>query len=346
LSALLFVPAPAGAILIETAPKQPPVGGYFLSEDATYIRVRIKTPDGKDLDKVYEKAKIKIIHRVKRDVLEKLSKDKPAAYRDYAIELAEWKADPEARELAQRLFLIAAYLDPNIIGSRCLLKMADMADNTGDVRKFRAMAFLLSPNGDTKLLQSDPSKGGTVKTKDQDRAFKAYQAALREYRSGQIDKAKAHAREDGVILYFNSGPMDQKAFLQACDDLTCSKCNFKKELKCTTCDGKGRVLNQFGGFDLCSTCKGRGLSKCTACNGQGVNALSEDQLRTIIRAEISALDQALPIDPAPDKASGSASWSRTLATRQISPAPALSLETITKFDPRKCLFRNGEWVAP
>jgi hypothetical protein len=36
-----------------------------------------------------------------------------------------------------------------------------------------------------------------------------------------------------------------------------------------------------------------------------------------------------------------ASWSQTVRLGRTAPAPLLSLETLTEFDPRKCLFRAG-----
>ena len=41
---------------------------------------------------------------------------------------------------------------------------------------------------------------------------------------------------------------------------------------------------------------------------------------------------------------------RRLKTRlrqaKLRPIPSLHLETITKFDPQKCHYRNGKWVEP
>src|SRR5947208_1573971 len=101
---LLLGPASGWSIdLIETGPSKRQVRGFLVSEDAKQISVRIKLPSGKDRVEKFELAKIKIIHKVDRERLEKLSKDNPKAYKDYAEQLAQKKTDPEAAELAMRL---------------------------------------------------------------------------------------------------------------------------------------------------------------------------------------------------------------------------------------------------
>ena len=30
----------------------------------------------------------------------------------------------------------------------------------------------------------------------------------------------------------------------------------------------------------------------------------------------------------------------------LAPLPSLDLETLTEFDPRKCVFRDGKWTEP
>jgi hypothetical protein len=38
-------------------------------------------------------------------------------------------------------------------------------------------------------------------------------------------------------------------------------------------------------------------------------------------------------------------WSLSAAGAENRPARTLTLETLTEFDPRLCLFRDGKWVA-
>src|SRR2546425_1111838 len=111
----LWVPTAARAILIETAPGVR-VGGYFVRDDGKKLSVRLRTADGKEKVNDYDRTRIKIIHQVDRNRLEKLATDNPKAYRDFAQELTKQTADPEAKDMAMRLFLIAAYLDPQQLG--------------------------------------------------------------------------------------------------------------------------------------------------------------------------------------------------------------------------------------
>ncbi|MBW3595801.1 MAG: hypothetical protein KY475_00840 [Planctomycetes bacterium] len=43
---------------------------------------------------------------------------------------------------------------------------------------------------------------------------------------------------------------------------------------------------------------------------------------------------------------GSSRWSQLIVADQTAPIPSLTLETLTEFDPRRTLYRNGKWVAP
>jgi hypothetical protein len=45
-------------------------------------------------------------------------------------------------------------------------------------------------------------------------------------------------------------------------------------------------------------------------------------------------------------ADDSAPWSRIVEREGTAPVPSLSLERLTEFDPRECIFREGKWVRP
>jgi hypothetical protein len=42
----------------------------------------------------------------------------------------------------------------------------------------------------------------------------------------------------------------------------------------------------------------------------------------------------------------STSWSQIAQRRELAPAVPLSLETLTEFDPRACVYQQGVWVRP
>jgi hypothetical protein len=340
----VLVPAQAWPIVIETGPKQR-VGGFLVEEDAKQVTVKIVAADGTSKNEKFERAKIKIIHKVDVERLQKLSKDRPKLYRDYAEELAEVKDDPEARELALRLFLIAAHLDSAKLGRSCLVSMSNIATRSADARKFRAMAYLLDPKADVDLLKIEPPKTAPVATPAAKAATKAlidFEKALKYYRNGQVKQAKDYANEKGVADYFTkSGLGDHRSFLQACSDVNCTKCK-AGSMTCASCMGKGMITDKFGfGMQPCTTCSGKGKQKCTSCGGSGMNEVSEDYLKAILRAEVWALEQILNTDTGVKKGG----WDVPRQSDQAA-VSMLTLETITSFDPRKCVYRNKEWVLP
>jgi hypothetical protein len=338
------VPAAARAILIETGGVQ--VGGYFHSDDGKTLTIKVRSADGTEKIKEYERGKIKIIHQLDRNRLENLSSDVPKGYRDYAEELALQKNDPEAKDMAMRLLLIAAYLDPKQFGHSSLLRMSAIASTPLEARKCRAMAFLLDPTAAARLPKTDEVKPPPPAIA-QAAALKEFGKALQYYRAGQIDAAKKSARFDGMDKIFTMAPgmIDQKTFLQKCTDATCTTCKSKGKLKCTVCNGKKVTRNTFGQVVPCTTCNGSGIVFCTACDGTGMNPISDEVLRIVIRAELWAVDQ-LAGAPRGKKGTADTTWSVILEARQANPVLPLSLETITEFDPRKCLYRNGAWTAP
>src|ERR1700738_198764 len=93
---LLCWPTAAQAIIIEAAGKR--VYGYLVSDDGKKLIIRERAADGREKETEFDrtKTKIRIIHQVDRKHLEALTSDKPKAYRDYAEDLAEQRADPEA----------------------------------------------------------------------------------------------------------------------------------------------------------------------------------------------------------------------------------------------------------
>jgi hypothetical protein len=300
---LLLGARPASAILIDTGGKR--VGGYLVSEDVKGKRltVRVVLPDGEEKVQVFELAKITVRHKVDRDRLAKLTKENPGAYVKYAEELADKKTDPEAIEVALRLFLIAAYLEPAKMGRACLLRMSELAADDAHARKYRAMAFLLDANHDPALLKLDARKSALSALPDAKAARAAltfFRKALQQFREGKFKEAQQNAGVPAVAVCFKQAPgmMDQKSFIQACKDATLNK------------------------------------------------SVAEGHLEYVLRAEIWALRQILADDPMPMKKIGAGGWYSALHNHELSPIPPLSLETITQYNPRECVFRKGSWKVP
>lgn len=341
---LLIVVTPAWSILIETGPVKRRVGGYLVSDDGKKLVLRVPGDAGTSKVETFDRSKVKIIHQVDRRRLEALRRDDPSAYREYAEELAKQKADPEAVDLAMRLFLVAAYLDPARNGPSCLLAMSELATNPADARKYRALAFLLDAKRDRSVLKGN----GAAQTDFSEAALKSFQKALKDYRTGDVIDARVLATAKGVGSCFRAVPgmMDQDAFVQACTDAVCPQCKYtnRNSMRCAACNGKGKFL--FGN-PICPTCKGKGVVKCSLCDGAGVNRARIDaHVDAMVRGELWALNRLAPDTASKQKPVDARSWATALSNPQLTPIPQLTLESVTDYDPRKCVFRNGGWVAP
>ncbi len=349
---ILGLPSAAPAILIESGGVR--IGGYFVRDDGKKLAIRVRTADGKEKVSEYDSGRVKILHQVDRKRLEKLSQDNPKAFRDYAEELAGKKEDPEARDVAMRLYLIAAYLDPQKFGRSSLLGMSSLAGTAAEARRCRAMAFLLDDKGDPSLLRGEsarnaPAAKGPRVVDAQTTAINDFVKALQYYRTGQIRQAREVATHEGVDKVFTMAPgmIDRKTFFQKCTDAQCPTCRLKGTVVCSTCNGKGVTLGLFNQVERCATCNGQKIVTCSNCDGTGVvMTYPDDVMRTFLKAELWAVDQVAGSDPATKKGGSDLSWSSIIQSRQVSPVAPLSLETITEFDPRKCAFRNGAWVVP
>ncbi len=77
--------------------------------------------------------------------LENLSPENFADYRDYAEELAAQRKDPVARELAVRLYIIAAAGSPGDIRQSSLKGLASLAENNQERQKWNTLRLLYEP---------------------------------------------------------------------------------------------------------------------------------------------------------------------------------------------------------
>lgn len=324
---LVTLPLPAWPVIVETTTGAK-IKGHLVRQSPTIVVVRF---DGSDIEETIPRSRIKKLHRVVDEGrLESLNKELPQRYRDYADELARHREDPEARDMALRLYLISAWLDRDKFGQSSLLKMVDLARTPAEARAFRAMAFLEDPLRDVQSLQ-----GKGAKLVD-DGSFEQFLKALRLFRRGKTNLALETAQGKGVSDYFALVPglISYKDFIRLCQEHPECKCKTGRAF-CTTCKGKGLLT--------CKTCKGKGFVDCELCQGKARPLkVSEDQLQAIVRLE-------LMVESAAKLKLGSAQeigWTDTLRQMMIGPAPVLSLENITEFDPRKCHYRAGKWILP
>jgi hypothetical protein len=144
----------AGAVIVYPKGGGEPIKGYLVRQSPEAVVVAVPQPDGTTVERVVARELIDdVLVTVSQERLATLKSDNPQAYRDYAEELADKKTDPDARAVSLRLYLIAAHLEPDRLGRSCLLGMVGLGRTPAEKRKFRAMAYLLDPDRDARLLK-------------------------------------------------------------------------------------------------------------------------------------------------------------------------------------------------
>ena len=106
--------------------------------------------------------------------------------------------------MALRLFLIAAHLDPQKLGPSSLLGMSLLASTPAEVRKYRAMAFLLDPKGDAKCPEGGCGEAGP-NIQGPGRRPAKLSPGMQCYRVGNIEAARESAAP-GVDKIFRMAP--------------------------------------------------------------------------------------------------------------------------------------------
>lgn len=286
--------ASADAAILFLKGSDEPLHVRTIRENETSILVGVPQADGSLDERLIERRMIdQWIPTVSSERLAALDPDKPAMYRDYAEELAEKKIDPDARAAAIRLYLIAAYLEPDNLGRSSLLGMTSLARSPGEERRIRAMAYLLDPKHDRSVLKSASS---VREGPDENADRQALIDAVRLLRQGKHRVAERIARRPGVAAAFAR---------------------------------YGRTFSREEFLD--------------ACNAPA--AIDNTTLARLIHFELQ-LTGAKTGGSDSGEADAAPSWSATLESGNVDPVPALTLQTLTEFDPEKCVYRDGKWVQP
>jgi hypothetical protein len=269
-----------------------PIAGVIQLQDENHIVIQEQLPDGELRTRDILRSDVDdVIVTVSTERLEGLTPDKPTAYRDYAEELAEKRRDPEAAAVSLRLYLIAAYLDPDSLGRSSLLGMLTLAKTPAEQREFRAMAYLLDPKHDKRILQ-EPGQSAAMAEALDDESNSMLIAALRATRRGD-------RRTLATML---------------------KRPSFRAAL-----------LNWPGGLSY---------DEFTELPDE----LPPETLAHLLQLELSLARQSR--SDGPNDKNRPISWSRIVSQEGTDPVPSLRLETLTQYDPRECLFREGQWVKP
>jgi hypothetical protein len=136
------------------------VVGYLVREDDREVVLRQSGADGRTEDVAISKSEIEdLLRTVNPARLAALDPARPQDYREYADELAEKKLDPEARDAAMRLYVIAAHVGqasrlPGADSAHApLLGLIALARSPEEEARFRAAAYLSDPRHDSALLK-------------------------------------------------------------------------------------------------------------------------------------------------------------------------------------------------
>lgn len=323
-----------GATVI-VAGEREPLRGYVVEQRAAAIVIELEGGRRREIarDQIEE-----LIRPVSEERLAALTPDQPHAYRDYAEELAEKRADPEARDMATRLYVIAAYLAPDELGCGCLLGMASLAKTPERRRLLRAMAYVLDPAHSRSLLVEAPTP---VREGNRQQARKV----LQHLRSLRRTEARALLADAGVAEALAS--LRSGLTMQDVDEAlspVCTHCA-QGQVPCKECGGTGKVERNGRTVD-CLACRsssggGRGKVPCPHCRGEYRNPVQATRLLVKL---LAAEQELLAPDSSTKRAEGEGAF--TTATALGPAIPDLRLETLTPYDPRRSVYRNGEWREP
>ncbi len=75
-----------------------------------------------------------------------------------------------------------------------------------------------------------------------------------------------------------------------------------------------------------------------------VSQLSNQQLHRVLRAETALEEMKLGRSASGETVGEASQWSAILRPGGMKPLPAISLQTLTQFDPEECVFRGGKWI--
>lgn len=336
---MLFAVQPALAVIVFLKGQDDPIRGYLVRENEHVIVIDQLMPDNSVQERTISRSDIDdMIKTVSSERLESLQPDDPDKYREYAEELAEKSKDPDARGAAIRLFLIAAHLAPDRLGRSCLLGMVPLARNDLEERRFRAMAYLLDPTHDASVLTMTVRTSAPRSDADP-RQANFMLKALRLLRQGKRREALNQA---GYIKMKERLPeltdtITYDEFEKACSP-TCPYCE-RGHLVCPRCNGQRFVLGK-----SCATCSASGRVTCPHCNGEfRENPLPPSLLKRILQLELDWLPAVEPV--AETSSPPRPAWSQSVQRGQDKPIPPLSLESLTEFDPRKNIYRDGRWKS-
>lgn len=212
-----FVPRTDAAVIYLKNQDAPVVGYLEQMNDETVALRQVATDGEENLVTIRRDEIDELILAEDGARLGALSPTEIADYRDYAEELAARRIDPEAIDLAIRLYLITAYRGDAQLQQSAFRGLIDIARNGEEEARFRAIAFRTFPDRNRTMLVKTKTKTTTVDSLTP-RQRRDLEDAIRLLRSGQSGAAANLARTDSVSRSFSvfESTLTFDAFLNAC----------------------------------------------------------------------------------------------------------------------------------
>ncbi len=281
-----------GAVIYLKGSTQP-MTGYIVSQDDRRVTLRRTLPSGVEREDLFLREQIElVVETVSAERLQKLTPDNPNAYRDYAEELAVKWIDPEARDAAVRLYLIAAYIDNGTIQKSALRGLVANARSTLEERKFRTLAYRSTGYDATFLRQVITKRSPNASTDP-------------KAKTTLLNSVKAARRGDFLLA---SELLDST-------EVQKELANYEDVMTLETL--VGICLNEL---------------------------ITKEELNQLLKIEL--LLSSSTRSPGRTTKHREENWSQLVSENELSPIFEISFLTVTEFDPRKCVFRDGNWQLP
>ncbi len=256
-----------------------------------------------------------------------LAPEDPAGYFLLGEEAME-EGQPDA---AAHLFVLAAALDGERFGRSACLALAEIEKRRGNGPRERDLRSLASLLGGAAVDVHDLREA----EREFRRAASLLSAMLGFYRQGDGQKALAalelnEATERLVLEFGRSIGSIGRIISFARNYPRCVSCRSERIIPCPTCR-RGTVPGN------CATCGGQAFIICNVCNGKPGEAISQDEIDTMLRFEVTL------------QSGEHASWSARLSVDGDRPRPVLDLSMLPRwYDVNTSLtvYRNGVWTMP
>jgi hypothetical protein len=195
---LVAIAATNSAATVLLKDRSEPVIGALLREEQDQVVLRTVDAQGKPQEQTFQRSEIdQIVPAYSTERLAALDPGQPAMYLDYAEELRARRRDTEARDMALRLYLTAAWLDRERCGRPGLLGMISLARSPQEERRFHAALYLVDPRTTLESLQAQATSPATPSENDT-AAARELLRAVRLLRSGKGATARSLVEKPAV----------------------------------------------------------------------------------------------------------------------------------------------------